>query len=407
MNISPRPLLRKIRENFWLSGIFLTIVTSAFTLVIFNNLSIAKLAENHLSDVRIAMLSRPLPQSTHIAIILITDKTLENYPYRSPLDRSLITEILEKLDSSSVAGIGINVLFDRPTEPVKDDALYQKLQQLSVPVVASQVSSSSGFSASQIQYSNQFLKNIRTGLSTIYRDPVDHTIRAAILRKVQGRTVHLGFSAKLADVFGLALPPDEKINIDYRSGPDYATTAFPVYLAHELDAVPSSWLQNRIVLIGTDLGSSSRLRTPLSILSSGFDRDLPGVVVEAHILSQIIEGRTLNFAGINEKLLYVVLMAALGCLISSLTIRFFFKLVIILMVVPASWMVAFSIYYFGNHIVPMVAPTVAFLAAIVFSIFWQWRAEQQKRERIHHSFGQYLAPSVVEKILSNSEDLDL
>lgn len=396
-----------MRENAWLSGAVISLLTTAFTVLVTGNVSLATLAENHLSDVRIAMLSPPRPQSPNIAVVMIDDETLANYPYRSPLDRELIANLLIELEQSSVAAIGINVLFDRPTEPDKDQLLYERLRSLSVPVVLSRVSSTSGFSAAQIAFSRYFLENLRTGLSLIYRDSVDHTVRGTLLRQGQSRHTQLGFSATIIDAIGLELPRQERIHIDYRAGPDLDTPPFPIYAAQDVPRLPKTALANRIVLIGSDLGDSSRLRTPLSVLESGFSRDLPGVVIEAHILSQLLEGRRMQVPGEHETWLFILLMAVAGCLVSMLRVTLLLKLLISLALLPVAWLAAFYAYIAAQAMVPMVAPTFAFVVALVLSAFWQWRTEFQTRERIHDAFGRFLAPAVVEKILQNPDELEL
>jgi class 3 adenylate cyclase len=400
-------LTRIMRQNSWIAIVIIALLASLFTLIILSNVSLATLAENHLSDVRVAMLSRPRPQSKNIAIVLINDKTLARFPYRSPVDRSLITDLLDELEQRSVAAIGINILFDRPTEPVKDMLLYERLRDVDVPIVLSRVSATSGFSAAQIGYSNDFLRNIPTGLSLIYRDPVDHTVRGSLLRQIQGRTVHLGFAATIADILGIPIPPEERIFIDYRAGPNLSTPPFPIYAAHEVAQLPRSALVNRIVLIGTDLDDNSRLRTPLSVLESRFSNDLPGVIVEAHVLSQLIENRNMNITSAQMGYLFVLLMAGLGCLVSFLKTRLLFKLLLSLTLLPMAWLAAFSIYVFTHEVVPMVAPTFAYFVAVVVSMFWQWRNEFQVRERIHHAFGQFLAPAIVEQIVLDPDALEL
>ncbi len=410
MKILAKPvirLLRKMRENAWLSGALISLLATAFTLTVIENVSLAVLAENHLSDVRVAMLSPPRPQSPNIAVVLITDETLANYPYRSPLDRLLIANLLTELEQAGVVAIGVNVLFDRPTEPDKDKILYERLRSLEIPVVLSRVSTTSGFSAEQIAFSKDYLKNIATGLSLIFRDPVDHTIRGSLLKLVQGRTIQLGFAATIVNALGLPLPQEERIFIDYRPGPDLETPPFPVYSAQEVALLPRAALENRIVLIGSDLGDATRHRTPLSVLESSYSRDLPGVVIEAHILSQLFENRRLEIPSTQQKLMAVMLMAILGCVVSLLRVRLLFKILISAALLPLAWIGAFSIYLTQQALLPMVAPTIAFIVALILSAFWQWRTEFQLRERIHHAFGRFLAPAVVEQIVRNPDELEL
>ena len=396
-----------MRGNLWLSGSVIALLTSAFATLVTDNMALATLAENHLSDVRIAMLSLPRPQSESIAVVLIDDDTLANYPYRSPLDRELIANLLTEIEQGSALLIGLNVLFDRPTEADKDQILYERLRSLEIPVVLSKVTASTGFSAEQIAFSKYFASNLPTGLSLIFRDPVDNTVRGTLLRLIQGRRVSLGFAATIVDTLGLDLPNSERVIIDYRPGPDAATSPFPIYSAQQVSLLPASALANRIVLIGSDLGVSSRFRTPLSVLESGFSRDLPGVVIEAHILSQLLEGRSMNSVDDRQALLVVLLMAVAGSLVALLPVRMFFKLLISLALLPFFWIAVFYVYLSEQAIVPMVAPTFAFIVALVLGAFWQWRSEFRSRERVHDAFGRFLAPSVVEKILENPEELEL
>ena len=84
-----------LKVNPWVAGTFITLLTTLFTFVVVGNMTLAILAENHLSDLRVAVLSPPVPQSKNIAVVLIDNKTLAQYPYRSPLDRSLIAGLLD------------------------------------------------------------------------------------------------------------------------------------------------------------------------------------------------------------------------------------------------------------------------------------------------------------------------
>ena len=169
--------------------------------------------------------------------------------------------------------------FDRTTEPAKDKLLYDRLRNVSVPVVVSMVSNETGYSAEQIEYSERYLEGLRTGLSLIYRDTIDHTVRVSLLKLVQGRKENMGFTATLAQVLGIELPLEEQIPIDYRHGPDPLTPPFPIYSANQVAELPRSALENRIVLIGPDQGHTRRFRTPFSVLNRGFAKDLPGVVI--------------------------------------------------------------------------------------------------------------------------------
>lgn len=410
MNFLPESITRALRNcftNHWFVGAFVASLVTAVTLSIGQKITLLELTENYLSDVRLAMMSPPRPQSSRIAVVVINDETLARYPYRSPLDRSLIAELVAELQRRKVSAIGINVLFDRPTEAAKDQLLFARLHQATVPIVLSRVSSVVGYSLSQVEFSKSFGKDLRSGLSFIYRDTIDDTIRSSLLKLIQGRTVHLGFAATLAEVLGVELPEQERLVIDFRPGPDLTTPPFPLYPAHKIAALPEAALAGRVVLIGSDLGDDSGLRTPLAVLDTGTSRNLSGVEIEAHVLSQLIENRSLHSVSGPVFLLLTLLMAALGCLLSMTAIRLWLKILTSLLFVPVFWISALLVFMGQGLILPMVIPALAFVGAMIISAFWQWRNEFQQRERIHHAFGQFLAPEIVERIMRDAGQLEM
>ena len=49
------------------------------------------------------------------------------FPTARPIDRGFLAGLLDRLAAAGVAGVGLDVLFDRPTEPAKDAALRRAL----------------------------------------------------------------------------------------------------------------------------------------------------------------------------------------------------------------------------------------------------------------------------------------
>jgi class 3 adenylate cyclase len=269
------------------------------------------------------------------------------------------------------------------------------------------VSNKTGYSARQIEYSRSYLKGLRSGLSLIYRDTIDHTVRGSLLKLVQGKNVSLGFTATLAEVVGIELPLKESLHIDYRHGPDPGTPPFPVYSAKDVRDLPRSALEDRIVLIGPDLGHTRRLRTPFSVMNKGFAKDMPGVLIEAHVLSQLIESREMKTSSELEKTMFIFLLATIGFLLAMIRVNLLSKLLIPLTLLPLAWVGALTLYILEGKVVPVVTPSIAFIFATIITSFWQWRNEMLQRERVHHVFGQFLAPAVVEHILKNPDELKL
>ena len=400
-------LIKKASRNNWLASLLIIASASLFADVVLGNVSIIRLAENYLTDLRIVLLTPARPLSDRIAIILIDEQTLQNLPYRSPVDRSLISRLIEGLENKRVGAIGVNILFNQATEVHKDQQLYRQLRSTKVPIVVAGLIESAGFSHEQRQYSRQYLAGLNTGLSLIYRDVTDHTVRVSLVRMDEQGELQLGFAAKMADVLGFNLPAQDQINIDYRAGPSIGLKAFPTYSAATLDQVPQSLLENRIVLIGTDLGRSSRLRTPLSLLAEGSAKEIPGVIIEAHVLSQLIENRSLELPSDTKKSLVNFLMALLGCLMSMMGLRLTIRLLMSLILLPITWVITLLLFVYDGSILPMVTPSLSYFAAVLISLFWQWRNEILRREKAQNTFGKFMAPAVVDQLLASPGGLEL
>ena len=80
----------------------------------------------------------------------------------------------------------MNLRFDRPTEPAKDEQLYRRLRNLQVPVVVSMVSDQTGYSDAQIDYSRRYLQGLPAGVSLIYRDTIDQIARCSVKAQLIG-----------------------------------------------------------------------------------------------------------------------------------------------------------------------------------------------------------------------------
>ena len=399
--------IRRFSGSGLVVGILIVTLSSLFSNFVVNHIPLIKIAESHFSDIRISLLTLPRQQSKNIAVVLITEDTLAKLPYRSPLDRSMIADLLKQLESRSVAAIGLNVIFDRPTEAEKDNHLFEVLRSIDVPVIVPTISNMAGFTTAQMRFSKHYLQGLPTGLSQIYRDPLDYTVREFLLRHIRGRSVQLGFAAAIASAIGVDLPVKERPRIDFRASPDLETPAFPVYAAHEVADLPVAALKNRVVLIGSDLGQNSRHRTPLSAQHTAAELYMPGVLIEAHVLSQLIEGRSLDITSETENLILLVAAALLGVLISMVRLKWIFKIALSFGILPIAWIAALVIYIYEGLLVPMIATTIAYLIAAVAGFLWEWRNEFNKRQQVHQAFGQFLAPAVIDQMLLDPESLEL
>ena len=108
-----------------------------------------------------------------IVVVAITESVLDAFPYRSPVDRQFLSDVLNKLAAKHVRAIGVDVLFDRPTEPDKDAALRQTLRTLPVPVVVSFVDDPRLMDADGLKYLKEFVPPPARGMANIIKSDDD------------------------------------------------------------------------------------------------------------------------------------------------------------------------------------------------------------------------------------------
>ena len=167
--------MEKLRKHFINTGVVL--FSAAFAFVATHEIPFISIAEKWLGDYRIATLTPPASQSQEIVIVSITEDTLKSFPYRSPVDRAFLTSVLKKLDADGAKAIGIDVIFDQPTEDSKDQSLKDEIQRIHTPLVIGYLDANEGLSDDQTDFLNDFVPVADRGYVTLIKDGEDLTVR--------------------------------------------------------------------------------------------------------------------------------------------------------------------------------------------------------------------------------------
>ena len=99
------------------------IAVSLLAMFAVDRVSFLTSADRFVADWEIAFRSAPEPQDTGIVIIAVDEDAMQHFPYRSPLDRAFLAQLLSSLDAKQPKAIVLDYLFDQPTEKDKDAAL--------------------------------------------------------------------------------------------------------------------------------------------------------------------------------------------------------------------------------------------------------------------------------------------
>lgn len=181
----------------------------------------------------------------------------------------------------------------------------------------------------------------------------------------------------------------------------------PFTPAHAVELLPDAWFDNRIVLVGVDLPLLDRHRTPFSVAGGRGSGEMPGVILQAHALSQILEGGADPVDSVLPGFVVTIVFAVIGAGIVMLGYAFAVKAIALSVVLCGLWIGGFAMFSQGAPLVALVTPTVGLALAALLTYAWRWREEQAQKRFIHDAFSKYVAPSIVEHMIANPEQLRL
>lgn len=313
-------------------------------------------------DWRTLLFSQSAPEPRKdIAIVLISEDSVAEYDYISPTDRGMLARLVRALDEAKPKAIGLDFFFDRKSDPVKTAELIEAIKHARTPVVMGAIDKRAGFKPENLQFQEEFFKATgRTTAGHVFfaRDLEKVKISEQVVRYIGHESPEAphrkSFSAVLADLNGVR-PEPQTPHIAWLLPPS-GNDLFTVFRVprhapgSSLDTIlPPSWraaLKDKYVLVGVDLPDRDRHLTPLSIWDG---RKVPGVTIQAQILAQYLDGRSLRMMPWQAELAFLALAAFLGFLISAqwdskkLDWVFYFAGIAILMMTGVAVFYAFAL----------------------------------------------------------------
>ncbi len=381
------------------------LVTLAFRVFPFWN------AEEAVADARVALLGPvAAEQNDRVALVTITEDTLASLPYRSPVDRALLADIVLALKAAGARAIGFDVLFDRPTEPAKDEAFLAAVRAEGAPVVLAWADPSLGLDAAQAATLEAFIvaAGARSSVPLLVVD-ADGTVRRLPPREVLARP---SFPLALAEAAG-ETPPRVTGRIAYLRPPADGTDTFLAMPAHALAPLTlaqpemiKALFGGKIVLVGADLPLEDRHRTPFAVLPGDPGGHMAGVAIHAQALAQALDGRRIREGGWMAVALNLG-FAAWGAAWALGERKWWVKTLAMAGGVAALWVGGFFLFARAMWLLPLVAPTVA--AGLSFgggSALAAWRERNAKRF-IRDAFARFVSPEVVKRLQADPSKLEL
>jgi adenylate cyclase len=381
-------------------------LSAVISVAAFHKVSFLTQIERVVQDVRTATLTPAEAQDPDIVIVAVTEDTLANFPYRSPVDRGFLSQLLRTLEQRGAKVIGLDVLFDQPTEPDKDDALKQTLASLKVPLVVSYTDNPHIVDEDQLAFLNDFVPPAARARAELGDDPIDGVVRWIFpgAKGADGQYMP-GVARAIAAHVGVETPAVQQEMV-WHGQPDRDTPPFRIYPAHTVPVLPAAWFKDKIVLIGEIVTLTDRHRTPFTVVY-GSDGERSGIEVHANAAAQLISGRHSPYLGWPGEIVLVAGLALLGALFGMVNRKLSRHVTLGLITLLVLWTAGFALIHYASTMMPLVEPSAAFLLATWTADAITGREARRQREFIQSAFALYLSPHYVKQLSSNPGMLKL
>jgi len=380
-----------------------------FAVMAVRHLAFLTNANQYLVDLEVASLAPPMPQDPDIVIVAITEDTLAQFPYRAPVDRQFLAELLTALGEKGPRAIGIDLLFDQPTEPAKDEALRRAIATLKVPLRIAYAENGSAYGQSgnligdvqqaQKAYLRNFVPGDKRALVNLASDQFDVVRWIYPGAVTQGGRYVMGFSRALAEAAGVRTTA-ERAPIAWRGRPQNGDPVFKEYPAQTVKLLPAAWFKDKIVLIGSDITLVDRHRTPFMTLSENGE-GLPGVVIQAYALAQLLHGHANPALSERGEFAIAFALAILGAVFGLSALPLWLRLGGGLLLIGGFWTGGAALFHDGGPLVGLVAPSLSFALAFFGMEAASGTEARAQRKFIESVFSYHVAPEVVEQIINN------
>jgi class 3 adenylate cyclase/CHASE2 domain-containing sensor protein len=387
------------------SAIGLVILAALLTLLGQRFLPPFALTERWLADFRIATLAVPESPRDDIVVVTINEDTLRQFPYRSPVDRGFLADVIATIDSKGAQAIAVDLLFDQPTEDAKDLRLARQLVSSRARILVAFAGVDEGLTEEQAVWLSNFVPPELRTFANLAKDPLDGTARWIYPGKQWDGVFVSGMASALANV---SIDPKATLPaIRWRSATNDHPFGFVAFPAHLVELLPASWFANKMVLIGTDISLADRHRTPFSTIRGGDAGLMPGVLVHAQEVATLLDPRPARELSLAANAAVTLLAALVAALIFRLSWGLPLRIILAGGLIALGWVSAFAMFRYADLQVPLLAPTVAFaLAAWGLEVIGH-RDAQQNRRFLKQAFAQYISPELVEQLLANPNMLSL
>ena len=354
------------------------------------------------------------PLAANIVLVMVEEGA--DLPYRSPIPRAHLAQVIENLDQAAL--IGLDILLDQPSfDQEGDERLHQALGCAGNVVAVSYIDVSAGEERLPNPHFLEVLLDY--GYATFATGLDVEVVRRGTLgwRMAEGLALSLAgclyahFEGLDTDAVraGDTILPWGDLLINFSGPPSAVYRArgglaggFPTCPSHLVAAgvYPPAFFKDKVVLIGSGLmDAPDQFRTPFFARAYENTKSY-GVEVHAHFLRTLLEEDILREWGEGWLLLAVGIMAlaAVALVLFSDVLR---SVLGALLLLVGWWGAGFGLFLWSGVMVPLVVPSLALLASLGGAVAYNALTEGREKRQVRRLFERYLAPDVVRQLLED------
>jgi len=307
-----------------ISALAFAVLVTIFMFLISTYNWLPRAPDQFIYDWKVSLLStRIKEQRKDISLIYIDDKSLTDYFARSPVDRGLLAELIKALDAAKPKVIGLDFIFDRPSEPDRDEALINAFRNVTTPIVMVATNEQErGISGDLLAWQASYLSRANTIRASPFLGTEDtkFSLGDDVIRSMepfdQTSSVGKPFALALAQYAGVMSYPTSRI-IDWLLPSAEGKEPFQIFVVppHKrvsgtsdgetvLPTFMRAFLKDKLVIIGTNMIGVDRHRVPMTVATNS---DVPGAYIQAQILAQIIDHRDIRKLPLVSEIVLVFL----------------------------------------------------------------------------------------------------
>ena len=378
----------------WLRHAAGSVLAALAALLLATQLGPLRTAEAWSRDVRHHLVPATADGPAPVAVLYVTEALLDRLACRVPLDRHYLARKLSALREAGPAALGIDILFDHPAPGEAE--LLATLDALPFPVIHAWIGEAHGLRANQAARLEAFLGPRQRGLATFLVDRRDGLVRELPPTDPAGATPLAVALATSVGVVPPALPRPLAYSPELPGGQPWIT-AYPLDLVERIVQAEPDAFRGKVLLVGMQSPLRDVHRAPFAVF--GDSDGLPGVMVHAHAVAQLLGNIVLRAAPPWADLLLALLLAGAGWLLSLRDVALALQALAALGVLAGYAGITLATYATTQLFLPLVAPALALAGGLLGGALSAGRQLRRQRARVRRTFAQYVPAQVVEQLV--------